>query len=118
MIARIGVYSNRARYFVRHASVLRHISTMASQPELAQNACIAGAYDGFVYDYSSPFAPAWEQAGALHYEACLSKAKMSNGQLAANVLNFVSDKPKLQTGPVQLALIEYLFAASGAPPKK
>ena len=43
---------------------------------------------------------------------------MTNGQLAANVLNFGRDKPKLQTGPVQLALIEYLFAACGAPPNK
>ena len=34
---------------------------------------------------------------------------MTNGQLAANVLNFTSDKPTLQTGPVQLALIEYLL---------
>jgi hypothetical protein len=49
---------------------------------------------------------------------CLSKAKMTNGQLAANVLNFASDKPKLHTGPVQQALLDYLFAACGAPPNK
>ena len=62
-----------------------------------------------MYDNSTLLSPAWEQAAAFHYEMCLSKAKMTNGQLAANVLNFASDKPKLQTGPVQLALIEYLF---------
>ena len=79
---------------------------------------IKGAFDGFVYDNSTLLSPAWEQAAAFHYEMCLSKAKMTNGQLAANVLNFASDKPKLQTGPVQLALIEYLFAVCGAPPDK
>jgi hypothetical protein len=88
-----------------------------AMPELARNACIMGAFDGFVYDYSGVLSE-WEQAAALHYEMCISKAKMANGQLAANVLNFASDKPKLQTGPVQLALIEYLFAACGPPPKK
>jgi hypothetical protein len=41
---------------------------------------------------------------------------MTNGQLAANVSNFASDKPKLQTLPVQFALQDYLFAACGAPP--
>ena len=87
-------------------------------PEAARNAYLMGAFDGFVYDNSTLLSPAWEQAAAFHYEMCLSKAKMTNGQLASNVLNFASDKPKLHTGPVQLALIEYLFAACGAPPNK
>ena len=30
----------------------------------------------------------WEQAAAVHTKCALSKAKMANGQLAANVLNF------------------------------
>jgi hypothetical protein len=82
------------------------------------NAYIMGAFDGFLYECSKAFSSAWEQAAALHYEACLSKAKMTNGQLAANVSNFASDKPKLQTLSVQFALQDYLFAACGAPPKK
>jgi hypothetical protein len=77
-----------------------------------------GAFDGYLYDNSTLISPKWEQAAAFHYETCLSKAKMTSGQLAANVLNFASDKPKLHTGPVQLALLDYLFAACGAPPTK
>jgi hypothetical protein len=87
-------------------------------PEAARNAYLMGAFDGFVYDSSTLLSPEWEQAAALHYEMCLSKAKMTNGQFAENVLNFARDKPKLHTGPVQLALIDYLFAACGAPPNK
>jgi hypothetical protein len=88
-----------------------------AMPELARNAYIAGAFDGFLYENSTILSPAWLQETAFHYEMCLSKAKMKNGQLAANVLNFASDKPKLQTGTVQDALRGYLFAACGAPPK-
>jgi hypothetical protein len=89
-----------------------------AMPEVARDAYLMGAFDGFEYDNSTLLSPAWEQAAALHYETCLSKAKMTNGQLAANVLNYAKDKPKLQTGPVQEALIDYLFAACGAPPTK
>ena len=53
-----------------------------------------------------------------HYSRCLVAAKMTNGQLAANVLNFAKDKPELHTGSVQHVLINYLIAACGAPPTK
>jgi hypothetical protein len=89
-----------------------------AMPELARNAYIIGAFDGYLYESSQLISPAREQAAAFHYEMCLSKAKMTNGQLAANVLNFASDKPKLHTGPVQQALFEYLFSACGAAPTK
>jgi hypothetical protein len=34
------------------------------------------------------------------------------------VLNFAKDKPELQTGLVQRALVNYLIAACGEPPTK
>jgi hypothetical protein len=43
---------------------------------------------------------------------------MTNGQLAANVINFARDKPELQVGAVQGALVNYLIAACGQPPTK
>jgi hypothetical protein len=89
-----------------------------AMPELDRKSYIAGAIDSFVYDNSSFLLPPSSRAAALHFETCLSRAKMSNGQLAANVLNFASDKPKLQTGPVQSVLIDYLVAACGMPPNK
>ena len=77
-------------------------------PEQGRIAYVAGAYDSLV-----TFAET-DQVG-MHYENCLVRARMTNSALTANVLNFAKDRPALQTGPVQGALIAYLIAACGAP---
>jgi hypothetical protein len=82
--------------------------------ETSRVAYISGAYDSLVTFVEG------EQAGrnSLHYTKCITTAKMTNFQLAANVLNFAKDKPQLHTGSMQGALIEYLNAACGQPPTK
>jgi hypothetical protein len=52
-----------------------------------------------------------------HYETCLARAKMQTSQLTAHVLSYAKDKPALQTGSVQNALVRYLLAVCGKPSK-
>ena len=82
--------------------------------EMSRVAYISGAYDSLVTFVEG------EQAGrnSRHYRKCVDTAQMTNFQLAANVLNFAKDKPKLHTGLVQAALLQYLNAACGQPPTK
>jgi hypothetical protein len=82
--------------------------------EISRTAYISGAYDSLVTFVES------EQAGrnSLHYRTCIDTSKMTNFQLAENVLIFAKDKPELHTGSVQGALIKYLNAACGEPPTK
>lgn len=70
---------------------------------------IAGAYDT-VTGLASNDA---DVRRVRHQVTCMANSRMNNNQLAANVLEFAKTKPKLQTGPVVGALLEYLFAACG-----
>ena len=47
----------------------------------------------------------WEQAAALHYEMCPFQGQNDKRLAYRERFEFRSDKPKLQTGPVQFALI-------------
>ena len=51
-----------------------------------------------------------------HYDRCITRANMSNGDLADNVMAFVKTKPELQERSVSGALINYLIDFCGAPP--
>jgi hypothetical protein len=82
-----------------------------------RSAYLIGSFDGYLYDDTQFFvSQQWQIDATFHYEMCLSKAKMTSGQLAMNVINFARDKPELHTQPVQHVLMNYLFAACGAPP--
>jgi hypothetical protein len=51
-----------------------------------------------------------------HYDSCITRAKMSDAQLADNVIAFVKTRPELQERSVSGALMNYLIAFCGAPP--
>jgi hypothetical protein len=89
--------------------------TWLTMPEPVRDAYIAGAYDSLenVGEDTEQM-----RRTRTHYANCLYTAKMTSIQLAANVLNFAKDKPELQTGLVQRALVNYLIAACGEPPTK
>jgi len=82
-----------------------------AMPEPGRVAYLAGAYDSLL-----TFAE--DEQVTSHYSRCLNMAQMTNFQLAANVLSFAKDRPALQTGSVQGALINYLIAACGKLPTK
>jgi hypothetical protein len=76
-------------------------------------AYIAGAFDsllGIVRDRS-------DLPATKHYDDCISKANMTNGELADNIIAFVKTRPRLQERSVSGALINYLVAFCGAPPE-
>jgi hypothetical protein len=82
-------------------------------PEAARTLYISGALDGL----TGFGRPEDNFAAAQHYSACISNAKMTNGQLATNILNYAKDKPALHTQPAVGAMIGYLIAACGRPPQ-
>jgi hypothetical protein len=58
----------------------------------------------------------WDELGqriAANYESCLLRARMEDGQVARNLMAFVSTRPQLQAGSVQSALMQYLHELCG-----
>jgi|SRR5262245_1121466 len=73
---------------------------------------IAGLFDGLLGIVRDQDAlPATK-----HYDDCITRANMSNGELADNVIAFVKTRPDLQRRSVSGALINYLVTFCGAPP--
>ena len=73
---------------------------------------IAGVFDsllGIVRDRS-------DLPVTKHYDNCITRANMSNGELADNVMAFVKTRPELQERSVSGALMNYLISYCGAPP--
>jgi hypothetical protein len=73
---------------------------------------IAGVFDsllGIVNDRNN--LPATK-----HYDDCITRANMTNGELADKVMAFVKTRPDLQRRSVPGALINYLVTFCGPPP--
>jgi hypothetical protein len=47
-------------------------------------------------------------SSSIQYGACISRSRMTDAQIAANLRTFVSMRPNLQAGPVLRALVAYL----------
>ena len=87
-------------------------SDWSRQPADFQAAYIAGLYDALV---SMAETNAEAKIGA-HYQACVVRAKMRNGQLAESTLFNGSARPELQSGGVGTVMINYLIQLCGKPP--
>ena len=75
---------------------------------------LAGVFDsvlGIVRDRS-------DLPATKHYDNCVTRANMSNGELADNVIAFVKTRPELRERSVPGALITYLVTFCGAPPDR
>jgi hypothetical protein len=72
---------------------------------------IAGVFDallGLVKDEA-------DLPATKHYDNCITRANMSNVELADNVIAFVKTRPDLQRRSVTGALINYLVTFCGPP---
>lgn len=69
---------------------------------------LAGAIDTLI---ASPV------SAAIYYNKCVSNSDMKLVQLDTNVRAYVRTKPALQGGGMASALLDYLIALCGAPPK-
>ena len=87
-------------------------SQWAALPLPGRSLYIAGAFDALVTISRSS-----DDKYQAHYNTCLVNAKMMNSQLAENVSTFASTHPELQSGGVVHALLNYLIALCGVPPK-
>ena len=94
-----------------HAAYFTY-SDWSKQPADFRAAYIAGLYDALI---SMSETNAEAKIGA-HYQACVVRAKMSNGQLAESTLLYGSARPKLQSGGVGEVMINYLIQLCGKPP--
>jgi hypothetical protein len=99
---------------IAHAGQFYSYHQWAALDATLRAAYIAGAFDsllGIVRDRS-------DLPATKHYDDCISKANMTNGELADNIIAFVKTRPRLQERSVSGALINYLVAFCGAPPER
>ena len=88
-------------------------SDWSKQPADFRAAYIAGLYDALI---SMAETNAEAKIGA-HYQACVVRAKMRNGQLAESTLLFGTARPRLRSGGVGEVMINYLIQLCGKPPQ-
>jgi hypothetical protein len=91
-------------------------SQWADLSEAARSYYIAGAFD--VVSSYSPDGSDQNIALLVHYQTCMSHAKMTRSQLSENVKMFAATRPKLQSGSATFALLSYLYELCGTPPEK
>jgi hypothetical protein len=78
-----------------------------------RSAYIAGVFDsllGIVKDRN-------DLPVTKHYDDCITRANMSDSELANNIVAFVKTRPELQERSVSGALINYLIDFCGPPPE-
>jgi hypothetical protein len=81
--------------------------------EPARLGYIAGAIDTL-----SGIASPAQLPAAMHYNTCVANSNMNLIQLDRNVRSFVRTQPALQAGAMSSALMSYLIALCGVPPKQ
>jgi len=84
-------------------------SQWAALPSRDRTIYIAGAFDELISEATGTVALKL----VTHYSECVASAKMSDGQLADNVLSFAATQPDLQISTVPEALVAYLGKACG-----
>jgi hypothetical protein len=80
--------------------------------ETLRSVYIAGVFDsllGIVKDRN-------DLPVTKHYDDCITRANMTDSELADNIMAFVKTRPELQERSVSGALINYLIDFCGAPP--
>ena len=88
-------------------------SQWEAMPPFGRDAYIAGAFDSLV-EISASSNDNYQK----HYNSCLVRQQMTNGQLADNVRAYAASRPELQTGGVVGAMLNYLIALCGKPPSQ
>jgi acyl-CoA reductase-like NAD-dependent aldehyde dehydrogenase len=88
-------------------------SDWSKQPADFRAAYIAGLYDAVV---SLAETDAEARIGA-HFQTCVSRAKITNSQLAERTLLYGSARSELRSGGVGEVMINYLIQLCGKPPQ-
>jgi hypothetical protein len=88
-------------------------SEWSRQPADFRAAYIAGMYDALI---SLAETDAEAKIGA-HYQTCVSRAKITNSQLAERTLFFGAARTSLQSVGVGTVMINYLIQLCGKPPQ-
>ncbi|MEH2590273.1 hypothetical protein [Bradyrhizobium sp. AZCC 1721] len=88
-------------------------SEWARMPDNLRAVYISGLYDALISFVDNDSG----EKVALHYQTCISRAKMQNAQLAENTLAYAKSRPNVQSSGVGGALIGYLIELCGKPPQ-
>jgi hypothetical protein len=83
----------------------------AALPAPSRALYIAGLFDGLTTIATDD----WKTI-TRHYDTCMDKAKLTNDQLAENVLAYARSRPQFHATPVAGAMINYLIEVCGTPP--
>ena len=85
-------------------------SQWESLPPTERLAYVSGAFDSYVA-FSSTY-----KDTAARFVACLGQQKMTNVQLATNVMSYASGRSDLQSLPVAVVVVRYLAELCGPLP--
>ncbi len=99
----IGPVTSKAEYFTYFE--------WQNMPLQQRAAYVTGMYDGLTTFVASPT----EEKVAAHYRQCVIRLKITNVQLAENVLKYAEARPEVQKVGVGSALIGYLISLCGRP---
>src|SRR3954452_142672 len=89
-------------------------ATWAALPAHSRSLYIAGLIDGLMDGPILVPSPS-SVAIARHFYSCLSKANLTNNQLAENVLDYARSRPQFHGGLVVFPMIDYLKEVCGPP---
>src|SRR3954447_9826909 len=84
----------------------------AALPAPSRALYIAGVFDGLTTIATDDWEPI-----TRHYDRCIEKAKLTNDQLAENVLAYEQSRPQFHAKPVAGAMISHLIEVCGTPPQ-
>jgi hypothetical protein len=94
----------------RAQNVYLNYAQWAQMPPALREMYVTGAFDAVSTVTSSE-----RVSVAKHYNDCVSKVRLTTGQLEENMKEYADTQPDLQHKPVPIALMRYLISLCGTP---
>jgi len=111
-IFRVALILTSMVFFSEASAAYLTYAEWDSLPAPSRALYIAGLFDGLTTIATNDWEPI-----TRHYDRCIEKAKLTNDQLAENVLAYGQSRPQFHAKPVAGAMINYLVEVCGTPPQ-
>jgi hypothetical protein len=99
-------------FFCEASAAYLTYAEWAALPAPSRALYIAGLFDGLTTIATNDWEPI-----SRHYDRCIEKAKLTNDELAENVLAYGRSRPQFHAKPVAGAMINHLVELCGTPPQ-
>ena len=111
-IFRLALILTLMLFFREASAAYLTYAEWAALPAPSRALYIAGVFDGLTTIATDDWEPI-----TRHYDRCIEKAKLTNDQLAENVLTYGQSRPQFYAKPVAGAMINHLVEVCGTPPQ-